>query len=336
MNSFENPSSSNNEEMSPSEKKLEQSRETFEEEVAKKSEDLDIPPEEQRDYIHTYALHQKADREELEKQGKEGVKERDETFQPGSLPSKLKNNELHARTELEYERTKLKRQTELATRDPLTGLLNRRAFEEEVEKRQAIIRKLEQQPKDTQDHRTAERRHEKPKHYCIMFIDADRFKSVNTRYGHDTGDTVLKGISEIIQKNIRENEGVVARWGGEEMVALVPTNIDVACKIADRIRKAVKNASFSTGGNIAFQVTVSVGVAPYHEQVSKQIKTADMAVQAAKGDFDSVEKLVKELEEDSGQAIIVQKNPEGDTRDQVQYVKDGALSKYTPLKETLG
>ena len=276
----------------------------------------------------TYADNEKYSRERT---GTENTSATKKLFGLGNITGEALNRELHDKTGLQIE---LEHQKEISTRDPLTGLLNRRAFEEEVEKRQAIIRKLEQQPKDTQDHRTAERRHEKPKHYCIMFIDADHFKSVNTRYGHDTGDTVLKGISEIIQKNIRENEGVVARWGGEEIVALVPTNIDIACKIADRIRKAVKNASFSTGGNSAFQVTVSVGVAPYHEQVSKQIKTADMAVQAAKGDFDSVEKLIRELEEDSGKAIIVQKNPEGDTRDQVQYIKDGILSKYDPLKES--
>lgn len=327
---FENPTAPtvpSEESLSRSEKNLERKRERFAREVAEKSKTLGISPEE---YLMTYADNEKYSRERT---GTENTRATKKLFGLGNTAGEALNRELHDKTGLQIE---LEHQKEIATRDPLTGLLNRRAFEEEVEKRQAIIRKLEQQPKDTQDHRTAERRHEKPKHYCIMFIDADHFKSVNTRYGHDTGDTVLKGISEIIQKNIRENEGVVARWGGEEMVALVPTNIDVACKIADRIRKAVKDTSFSTGGNTAFQVTVSVGVAPYHKQINKQIKTADMAVQAAKGDFDSVEKLVKELEEDPEKTIIVQKNPEGDTRDQVQYMKDGTLSKYTPPKEALG
>ena len=332
MNSFENPSSSSNEEMSPSEKKLEQSRKTFEEEVAKKSEDLDIPPEEQRDYIHTYALHQKADREELEKQGKEGIKERDETFQPGSLPSKLKNNELHARTELEYERTKLKRQTELATRDPLTGLLNRRAFEEEVEKLQKEIQDAREQQKRGYSDRRNEHTEKIPPYYSVLFFDADHFKQVNDTYGHATGDIVLKRIAETLKNNVRTSEGFVARFGGEEMVVVLRTDITNACIVAERIRSDIQKIEFTTGNQEipSFHVTVSIGVAPYEEDMKQQIATADTAVYAAKGHLESAETEMKKM---GGDITLPESSS---SRNQIWFVRDNILSKYDPPKEPLG
>lgn len=322
---FENPSTPSDLEtpLSRHEKNIEKKRERFAREAEERARELDISPEE---YLVRYATNQGNSREQLHQESPSAAKK---LFKLGTAAGEALNRELHDKTGLQ---TELERQKELATRDSLTGLLNRRAFEEEVTRRQAIIHKLEQQPSGAQDHRVTERRHENPKHYSIIFIDADHFKSVNTRYGHDTGDTVLKGISEIIRKNVRENEGVVARWGGEELVALVPTDIDTACRIADRIRRVIKNTVFSTEGNIKFQVTVSLGVAPYHEQINQQIKMADMAVQAAKGDFDSVEKLSKEIEAGSEKTITIQKNHDETTRDQVQYVKNGTLSKFEPKK----
>lgn len=153
----------------------------------------------------------------------------------------------------------------LAITDPLTGLFNRRRFENI----------LELEYKKTQRYQTPLS--------CLM-IDIDHFKSINDTYGHHTGDAVLKEVALIIQRNIREVD-TAARWGGEEFVVLMPTiTHELAISPATRILKAVAGHAFPdiTGRT----VTVSIGIAgvpkPGVETGEMLVHAADLAMYEAK------------------------------------------------------
>ena len=149
----------------------------------------------------------------------------------------------------------------LASHDPLTLLLNRRALNREFDKAftEAKLGGLELS--------------------CIM-CDIDHFKSVNDRYGHAAGDNVIKMISGLLQKNSREND-MVGRYGGEEFCVVLP-HIDIrkAADIANRIRQSIKEDSSSE-----IQVTMSFGVSSIKLNAvdpSALINEADKALYIAK------------------------------------------------------
>ncbi len=153
----------------------------------------------------------------------------------------------------------------LATMDSLTGLFNRRRFETILagEFKKAL-------------------RYQYP--LSCMMLDIDHFKQVNDKYGHQTGDVVLRELAQIIQKNIREVDSA-ARWGGEEFVILGPnTAKDNAAQAAPRILRAVSRHAFS--GISDRVVTVSIGIAgipdPAIDTAEKLIHTADLAMYKAK------------------------------------------------------
>jgi diguanylate cyclase (GGDEF)-like protein len=124
-----------------------------------------------------------------------------------------------------------------------------------------------------------------------LFLDIDFFKSVNDRYGHLVGDTVLSTVAKTIKGQLRNND-VLARYGGEEFVALL-TNINQSTgfEIAERIRKNVQSLKI-TFSEITIPVTLSIGLATYRsdrknplttsEAASRLINTADSALYQAK------------------------------------------------------
>jgi len=116
---------------------------------------------------------------------------------------------------------------------------------------------------------------------CLVIIDIDKFKSINDTYGHTIGDSVLKELSSVVSTILRE-EDIFARWGGEEFVIITYTqDINVAQKIAEKIRKEIENFSFATVG----KVTASFGVS-YPKYKTDTFKTlfeqADKALYQAK------------------------------------------------------
>jgi len=153
---------------------------------------------------------------------------------------------------------------ELAISDELTTLFNRRHFMEILEQQKALSER------NNMD-------------FVLCFFDLDRFKRINDTFGHYTGDIVLQKFAEILKKTIREVD-CAARLGGEEFVCLlVDTDIKNAEKIAERIRKKLKNFNFN---DIApsLHATVSVGIANFKQfnTIQDTLMTADNRMYLAK------------------------------------------------------
>ena len=120
------------------------------------------------------------------------------------------------------------------------------------------------------------------KPFSIILFDIDKFKQINDRYGHNTGDYILKTVAQLVRSNVRSYDSIF-RWGGEEFLILAPeTNAKQAMQLAEKIRKIIESHSFDILG----QVTISVGVAEFNPQtdanIDRTIKRADNALYVAK------------------------------------------------------
>ncbi|MBW4329759.1 diguanylate cyclase [Stakelama sp. CBK3Z-3] len=154
----------------------------------------------------------------------------------------------------------------LAMTDPLTGLPNRRHLDAVIESR---IRDRQSPDRPTS---------------CIM-IDIDHFKDFNDRYGHETGDMVLKQVARALEGATREN-GQAFRYGGEEFLLLLPGfGADQAGERAETIRERVAALDIVYDGKSIGPVTISLGVAttPTHVPAAKLVRTSDAALYRAKG-----------------------------------------------------
>lgn len=150
---------------------------------------------------------------------------------------------------------------DMATKDSLTGLYNRR-FQVEAIK----------EAKEKAD------RYGIP--FSVLMIDVDNFKSINDRLGHEIGDRVLIGVSNLISQSVRSAD-IPSRWGGEEfLVLLVNTDIEGAVVLAERIREGVTKLKVD---NVP-RITVSIGVAQYipGESIDNLISRADHGLYDAK------------------------------------------------------
>ena len=149
--------------------------------------------------------------------------------------------------------------------DLLTGIANRRRFLQRGE-RLLMRARFAREPT------------------ALIFFDLDRFKSINDRYGHTTGDEVLISFCRLATSHLRPND-LFGRIGGEEFASLLPnTGRDDALWVAERVRKAFE-ASFHTIGQYAFSSTVSVGVAISDNERSNLnalMSAADQALYRAK------------------------------------------------------
>jgi diguanylate cyclase (GGDEF)-like protein len=114
-----------------------------------------------------------------------------------------------------------------------------------------------------------------------MIFDIDFFKKISDTHGHGVGDDVLKSLVHVVFENIRQ-EDLLARWGGEEFMILMPqTTLKAAFDLAERLRKNIEKHEFSKVG----KVTVSLGLAEYssEDNIESFIKRADDALYLAKG-----------------------------------------------------
>lgn len=151
--------------------------------------------------------------------------------------------------------------------DYLTGLRTRGYFEQQLEL----------------EFKRAERRRQK---FSLLMIDIDHFKNLNDTFGHHVGDQVLRDISSILMKDMREVD-TVARYGGEEFVMILPeTTEQGASYVAHRLRKAVEQAKFFAGSPQVIQhLTISIGIAVFDKDAQFKrdlIEFADAALYSAK------------------------------------------------------
>lgn len=119
--------------------------------------------------------------------------------------------------------------------------------------------------------------------YSIIMCDIDDFKKVNDTYGHDAGDEVLRSISSALTSSLRDGD-YVCRWGGEEIVILATgTDVRVAAKVAERLRKAVDEMPITHGGqDIHCTITVSAADSTEKDNPSDIITLADNRLYAGK------------------------------------------------------
>lgn len=155
----------------------------------------------------------------------------------------------------------------VARRDSLTGLLNRRAFEE------SAIALREHLPADVP--------------MSLILLDLDHFKAINDKFGHATGDLVLKGTAELIVEAVGATGGddsLSARWGGEEFLLLLRhASLDCVCAFAEDLRARLAAHSPSDWPS-ALDVSGSFGIAPWakHDDLHYAIGQADAAMYRAK------------------------------------------------------
>jgi diguanylate cyclase (GGDEF)-like protein/PAS domain S-box-containing protein len=130
-----------------------------------------------------------------------------------------------------------------------------------------------------------ERNQRYPGNLSVMMLDADFFKSVNDTYGHPVGNEVLRHLAHMIHVGLRKAD-VVARYGGEEFVMLMPeTDLEEACRVAERLRKMIEETPAHVEGH-TISLTVSIGVATLgseHADFNALVKCADDALYIAKG-----------------------------------------------------
>jgi two-component system cell cycle response regulator len=156
---------------------------------------------------------------------------------------------------------------EMAVTDPLTGLYNRRYMESQT----AIL---------------VEHAANRGKTLAVVVLDVDHFKSVNDNHGHDVGDRVLQELANRLRSCVRSVD-LICRMGGEEFVVVLPdAGMEVALKVAERIRRVVGAKPFCAGARSAtLHVTVSLGVALIEspkDTMEEIVKRADDALYRAK------------------------------------------------------
>lgn len=161
-------------------------------------------------------------------------------------------------------KNKLKDLTNLNQKDPLTGLLNRRAMGEILEHENARLKQNQG-------------------NFVIVFADLDNFKQINDSFGHGCGDYVLVKTANVFQNNLRRSD-YVARWGGEEfLILLTETTLSGSLTYLQRLRKKLLEEDWIWQGN-SLSVTLTFGVAVHSgfDTIEQTIERADLALYQGK------------------------------------------------------
>lgn len=289
----------------PQQEEDHKSRAEFEDIVRKRVQGFqeEFPEFTIEDYYQLYAQYENEQRENLmprEQRHLENI---------GSLPEKIFDENVH---KLIHQRILL----EKMNIDPLTGLPDRKKFDEELQKKVRNVNTLASKKN--------ERALEEKSSFGIIYLDIDFFKEVNDTYGHEIGDKSLAHIAHLIKNTLREDD-FVARFGGEEFVALVRANDQKEClEVAEKIRSVIETHSLKFERNnktVSIPMTVSIGVSPLYQpstQPEKLLKDSDMALYTAKG---------KDLEEDT--YCLASPLPK-QSRNQIWYAQENKLYHHIP------
>lgn len=155
----------------------------------------------------------------------------------------------------------------LATTDGLTGISNRRHFNDVLQRQHLYCK-----------------RHERP--LALLICDLDEFKAYNDHYGHQAGDECLMAVAECLASVVKRPDDLVARYGGEEFAVILPdTDRDGALSIAERIHQAIGAGAIPHQvSSVASRVTLSMGLSVgYQVDVVELLSRADQALYRAKG-----------------------------------------------------
>jgi len=180
-----------------------------------------------------------------------------------TLQAQLDDN----KKEMQLLRQELEHARETAKTDALTGLLNRRAFD------QKLNEYIEIHKQNNDD-------------LCLLILDIDHFKQVNDTFGHQMGDNVLRYTANLMKQHITEYH-CAARYGGEEMAIIMPnTQLNKAMEIAEKIRASLAKHPLKLKGSKKSigKVTISIGVSSFkiHDSIESLIERADKAMYQAK------------------------------------------------------
>lgn len=183
----------------------------------------------------------------------------------GLLARSVQGMQAQIRSQLERLQHKQQELDQLASRDSLTGLLNRRVFLDRLE------------------HALAQARREQAQ-LALLFVDLDRFKAINDRHGHAAGDLLLQTLAQRLQQTVREAD-TLARIGGDEFVVLLEhaEPLQSAETVAAKLRQALALPVEFAGQNL--QIGASIGIGRYPEDgatVSELLAAADRAMYRAK------------------------------------------------------
>lgn len=179
--------------------------------------------------------------------------------------SALRSELDEAHRELANLRDEFMRVRQESLLDPLTGISNRRAFD------QALEAAVKTQAREGQP-------------MCLLLLDVDHFKRINDLHGHAIGDAVLKWFAKILKETVRGNDQV-ARYGGEEFaVLLADTSLSSARIVAENIRRRSAGQNLRVGQCAIGKVTCSIGVAALASgwDVRQWVAKADGAMYKAK------------------------------------------------------
>ena len=179
------------------------------------------------------------------------------------------NTELQQRLEqaekqLAVQAVEIKAHESEARTDSLTGVSNRRAFDDELKRRLSEF-------------------HRKNTPCTLVMLDIDFFKKFNDTHGHQVGDEVLRQVAKVLAAQSR-NMDVPCRYGGEEFAVILPaTEAATACKVAERIRAAVEDSTTVCDGK-TLKVTCSLGVSEFlaDDDIAHLIRRADDALYTSK------------------------------------------------------
>ena len=177
----------------------------------------------------------------------------------------LKNINMRLESEVVERKLAEERATQLAIRDPLTGLFNRRSLIDHLEHALSLS-------------------HRQGRPFALLFLDLDKFKPVNDKYGHEIGDQLLREAADRLSGSIRESD-IAARLGGDEFVVLLEalSSIEDISHVASKVSRALA-ADYRING-LSIESSASIGVATYPqdgETVQALMQRADLAMYHAK------------------------------------------------------